>query len=84
MPTAPAAAEKLSSLSDPTALEQRDITRKQLLGLTSIAPLLGTPQIQIPMPNTDGVPRGITVMGARGSDAALLGLAQAWAGLLVE
>ena len=84
MPTAPAAAEKLSSLTDPTALEQRDITRKQLLGLTSIAPLLGTPQIQIPMPNTDGVPRGITVMGARGSDAALLGLAQAWAGLLVE
>ena len=50
-----------------------------LLGLTSISPLLGVPQIQIPLPNTDGVPRGLSVMGARGSDRALLGLAQAWA-----
>ena len=82
MPTAPAAAQKFTELSDPVALETREITRKQLLGLTSISPLLGTPQIQIPMPNTDGVPRGITVMGAPGADSVLLGLAQAWAATL--
>lgn len=78
MPTAPAAAAKFSEMDDPAALESREVTRRQLLGLTAISPLLGVPQIQIPMPNTDGVPRGITVMGARGSDAALLALAQAW------
>lgn len=79
LPTGPAAAQKFSELSDPNALESREVTRKMLLGLTSISPLLGVPQIQIPLPNTDGVPRGLSVMGARGSDRALLGLAQAWA-----
>ena len=79
LPTAPAAAAKFSEMDDPAALDSREVTRKQLLGLTAISPLLGVPQIQIPVPNTDGVPRGITVMGAKGSDAALLALAQAWA-----
>ena len=79
LPTGPAAAQKFSEISDPTALESREITRKMLLGLTSISPLLGVPQIQIPVPNTDGVPRGVSVMGPKGSDRALLGLAQVWA-----
>jgi amidase len=79
LPTGPAAAQKFSEISDPTALENREITRKMLLGLTSISPLLGVPQIQIPVPNTDGVPRGVSVMGPKGSDRALLGLAQVWA-----
>ena len=84
MPTAPAAAAKFSEMDDPAALETREVTRKQLLGLTAISPLLGVPQIQIPMPNTDGVPRGITVMGAKGTDAALLSLAQAWSAKLAN
>ena len=78
MPTAPGAAPKFSELNDPNALEAREVTRKQLLGLTAISPILGVPQIQIPMPNTDGVPRGLTVMGPKGSDGALLGLARVW------
>jgi Asp-tRNA(Asn)/Glu-tRNA(Gln) amidotransferase A subunit family amidase len=47
-----------------------------------MAPILGVPQIHIPMPDEDGIPRGLSVMGPRGSDLALLGLARAWAAKL--
>lgn len=78
VPTGPMAAQKFSEMNDPTALSAREVVRKQLLGLTAMSPILGIPQIQIPLPNTDGVPRGLSVMGGKGRDTALLGLARAW------
>ena len=82
MPTGPTAAPSFAMMQDAGALEEREAVRRQLLGLTAMAPILGVPQIHIPMPDEDGIPRGLSVMGRRGSDLALLGLARAWAAKL--
>ncbi|MEC8155182.1 MAG: hypothetical protein VX077_09840, partial [Pseudomonadota bacterium] len=82
MPTGPTAAPSFAMMQDAGALEEREAVRWQLLGLTAMAPILEVPQIHIPMPDEDGIPRGLSVMGPRGSDLALLGLARAWAAKL--
>lgn len=78
LPTGPTAAPSFAMMQDAGALQEREAVRRQLLGLTAMAPILGVPQIHVPMPNTDGIPRGLSVMGPRGSDLALLGLVRAW------
>lgn len=44
--------------------------------LTSIAGLSGVPQLSLPLAEVDGKPVGVSLMGPRGSDEALIALAQ--------
>jgi amidase len=44
--------------------------------LTCIAGLAGLPQISLPLGRADGIPVGLSLIGWRGSDATLLGLAR--------
>lgn len=50
--------------------------RDRTLSLTSIAGLARLPQIQIPAGKVDGAAIGLSLIGPRGSDRALLGLAE--------
>ena len=59
--------------------------RTKTLALTSIAGLAGLPQVTIPVPATAGdvqAPIGLSLVGPRGSDEALLGLASKISSLL--
>lgn len=49
--------------------------RAQSSKLLGISPLSGTPQITIPLAKQEGVPLGISLMGPKGSDRALIDLA---------
>ncbi|MGH7268398.1 MAG: amidase [Candidatus Rokuibacteriota bacterium] len=50
--------------------------RHQAMHLLCIAGLGGLPQVSLPMAELDGLPLGLSLVGARGSDLALLALAQ--------
>lgn len=54
-----------------TPLEEINATRLQSSALLCISPLSGTPQITLPMINHEGVPLGISLIGAKGTDLAL-------------
>ena len=59
--------------------ERRSALRPTLLGmlsLTCIAGLAGTPALSLPLGEVDGLPFGISLIGERGSDEALLGFAR--------
>ncbi len=59
--------------------ERRSTLRATLPGmltLTCIAGLAGAPALSLPVGEVDGVPFGISLIGARGSDEALLGFAR--------
>ena len=59
--------------------ERRSALRATLLGmltLTCIAGLAGAPALSLPLGEVDGLPFGISLIGARGSDEALLGFAR--------
>ena len=45
--------------------------------LTTIAGTLGTPQLSMPLGDVDGLPVGLSIMGARGKDDVLLAVAAA-------
>ncbi len=47
----------------------------RLTELTCIAGLAGLPQLSLPLATHDGIPVGLSLIGSRGSDEALLGLA---------
>jgi len=52
-------------------------TRRQtVITLTSVAGTLGTPQISIPAAQVDGLPAGLSILGAQGADGLLLQLAR--------
>ncbi len=68
MPTAP-----VSPKRDATDAEVEDF-RARTMGLTCPAGLSGCPQISLPLAQADG-PLGISILGPRGSDESLLGLA---------
>jgi amidase len=57
-----------------TALEP---VRARVLGLAAHGGLAGFPQVSIPGATVDGLPVGLSILGARGSDAALVAVAQA-------
>ena len=75
MPTGPTAAPSFAMMQDP-ALWKSEAVRQQLLGLTAMAPILGCRKSTFPCPMKTASPR-LSVMGPRGSDLALLGLARA-------
>ena len=50
--------------------------RNQAMRLLCIAGLSGLPQISLPMATIEGLPLGLSLIGARGSDRALIALAR--------
>ena len=51
--------------------------RHQAMNLSCIAGLAGLPQVSVPFTTHDGLPVGLSLIGPKGSDIALLELAQA-------
>jgi amidase len=49
--------------------------RHQALCLLSISGLAGLPQLSLPMAQLDGLPLGLSIIGRRGADTMLLGIA---------
>ncbi|PYO57096.1 MAG: amidase, partial [Candidatus Rokuibacteriota bacterium] len=70
LPTAPGIAPLLKTPAD--ALET---FRAQAISLLSIAGLARLPQVSLPLGTLDGCPVGLSLVGRRGSDLALLALA---------
>jgi amidase len=58
-------------------LSTLDPLRARISCLTSHGGLAGVPQVSLPGAHVDGMPVGLSVIGARGSDAALVALAAA-------
>ena len=75
LPTAP-------NIAPPTAGTAADFAehRSRALSLTSIAGLAGLPQVILPLARLDGCPLGLSLIAARGRDAALLAFAESYAG----
>jgi amidase len=57
-------------------LSTRNGLRPRISALTSIAGTTGTPQINLPLAQVDGQPVGLSLLGARGSDAMLIAFAR--------
>ena len=71
MPTAPCTALKRG-----LSAEALNPIRARILSYTCIAGLCGLPQINLPLRSAGQHPAGLAVIGRRGSDEALLALAQ--------
>ncbi len=56
-------------------LNQRKALRQRILSLTCVAGTAGTPQINLPLAEVDGLPVGLSLLGARGEDELLIGFA---------
>ncbi len=56
--------------------EQLQAMRTQLFPLTSLASLTGRPQITLPLLRMDGAPVGLSLLGWRNGDEALLEIAE--------
>jgi amidase len=56
--------------------EQLQMQRTKLLPLTALASLTGRPQITLPLPRVDGAPVGVSLLGWRNGDEALLEIAE--------
>ena len=72
MPTTPFPAP-LKGLPLPTL----DPLRARMNCLTSHGGMTGVPQVNLPGAHVDGLPVGLSILGARGSDAALVAVAKA-------
>lgn len=70
LPTAPGIAPLCNT--PPAALHPFRIRALKMLGISGVA---GTPQISLPMARVNGCPVGLSLIGPRGSDRALLALA---------
>jgi amidase len=57
-------------------LSTRNVLRPRISTLTSIAGTTGTPQINLPLAEVDGLPVGLSLLGARGSDEMLITFAR--------
>lgn len=72
LPTSPRAAPLRGAPADQVEVEHRN----QAMRLLCIAGLCGLPQISLPMAAVDGLPLGLSLIGARNSDRALIALAK--------
>jgi amidase len=72
LPTSPRAAPLCGTPVDTVEVEYRN----QALRILCIAGLVGLPQISLPLAAIDGLPLGLSLIGARNSDRALIALAQ--------
>jgi len=59
------------------SLATLDPLRARMSCLTSHGGLTGVPQVSLPRATVDGLPVGLSILGARGSDAALVAVAKA-------
>ena len=57
------------------SVPERYAHRARILALTCIAGTIGAPQISLPLARVDGLPVGLSLIGARGADELLLGFA---------
>jgi amidase len=57
-------------------LSTRDVLRPRISTLTCIAGTTGTPQINLPLAAVAGLPVGLSLLGARDSDAMLIAFAR--------
>jgi amidase len=57
-------------------LSTRNALRPRISTLTSIAGTTGTPQINLPLAEVDGLPVGLSLLGAKGSDEMLITVAR--------
>ncbi len=71
LPTAPGIAPVLGSPAD-----ELETFRARAISLLSIAGLARLPQVSLPLGTLDGCPVGLSLVGRRGSDLALLALAR--------
>ncbi|WP_194152372.1 amidase [Muricoccus nepalensis] len=74
LPTAPGIAPRLA-----TPAAELDAFRMRAMTLTCIAGLGGLPQVSMPAGTLDGCPVGLSVIGARGTDLALMDAVADWA-----
>jgi amidase len=72
LPTSPRAAPLRGTPADRVEVEYRN----QAMRLLCIAGLAGLPQISLPMATIGGLPLGLSLIGARNSDRALIALAR--------
>ena len=70
LPTSPRAAPLLGTPVDKIEIEYRN----QAMCLLCIAGLAGLPQLTLPIAEIDGLPLGLSMVGARGADTMLLAL----------
>ncbi len=59
-------------------LPEMEAVRSQIACLCAQGGLAGHPQISLPGATLDGMPVGLSIIGARGSDAALVEVARQW------
>jgi amidase len=57
-------------------LSARSQLRSRNSALTSIAGTIGAPQLNLPVAEVDGLPVGLSLLGARGADEMLITFAQ--------
>jgi amidase len=72
LPTSPRAAPLRGTPVDTVEVEYRN----QALRILCIAGLAGLPQISLPLATIDGLPLGLSLIGARNSDQGLIALAR--------
>jgi amidase len=72
LPTSPRAAPLRGTPADQVEVEYRN----QAMRLLCIAGLAGLPQLSLPMATIDGLPLGLSLIGARNTDRALIALAR--------
>jgi amidase len=60
-------------------LSALDPLRDRITALCAHGGLTGVPQVSVPGTTVDGVPVGLSIVGARGSDAMLVAVARAMA-----
>jgi amidase len=56
-------------------LSRRNTLRQRISALTSVAGTTGMPQISLPLATVDGLPVGLSLLGARGADEMLIAFA---------
>jgi amidase len=54
-----------------------DRVRNRITCMTALGGLAGHPQVSLPLGDVGGVPVGLSIVGARGTDAALVAVAKA-------
>jgi amidase len=70
LPTTPTPAPPLGE-----RLSTRNMLRPRISALTCIAGTTGAPQINLPLAEVDGLPVGLSLLGAKGSDEMLMAFA---------
>jgi amidase len=71
LPTTPTPAPLLGE-----RLSTRQVVQSRLFASVSIASTTGIPQINLPLAEVEGLPVGLSLMGARGSDEMLIAFAR--------